>query len=183
MHIDEFVKWWSENKTSFFFPFKVDAKPTVKESYLLSRNWELCAVCCVLDSGGPGLGLGLVLWLVLGLGFAVAEFVFSIALARPPPRVAFRADSSCCRAAWACWRSNWSCIWSCWSCEAEGPELSWPPAERRTPDNWDRSSGGRQWTRQGLYVKQGRTLTLSIQFSTNLHHLSTLLSIRNSSVQ
>lgn len=120
----------------------------VWQSHLLSRNWELCAVCCVLDSGGPGLGLGLVLWLALGLGLAAAEFVLRIALARPPPRVAFRADSSCWRAAWACWRSNWSCIWSCWSWEAEGPELSWPPAERRTPDNCDRSSGGSRTERR-----------------------------------
>lgn len=110
-------------------------------AHLLSRNWELCAVCCVLGSAGPGLGLGLVLWLALGLGFAAAELVFRIALARPPPLVAFRAVSSCWRAACACCRSSWSCIWSCWSWEADGPELSWPPAERRTPDNWDRSSG------------------------------------------
>ena len=99
-------------------------------------------MCCALDSGGPGLGLGLVLWLALELGFVAAELELRIALALPPPLVAFRAVSSCCRAAWACCRSNWSCIWSCWSWEAEGPELSWPPAERRTPDNWDRSSGG-----------------------------------------
>lgn len=141
--------------------------------YLLSRNWELCALCCVLDSGGPGLGLGLELW--LALGFAVAEFVFSIVLARPPPRVAFRADSSCCRAAWACCRSNWSCIWSCWSCEAEGPELSWPPAERRTPDNWDRSSGSKEDT--GLTLnKVWRRLSWSTQFSVNQHHLRSTVS-------
>ncbi len=66
-----------------------------QQTNLLSRNWELCALCCVLDSGGPGLGLGFVLWLALGLGFAAAELVLRIALARLPPRVAFRAVSNC----------------------------------------------------------------------------------------
>lgn len=127
-------------------------------SYLLSRNWELCAVCCVLGSVAPGWGLGLLAWLALGLGFAAVEFVLRIALARPPPRLAFRAVSSCWRATCACWRSSWSCIWSCWSCEAEGPELSWPPAERRTPDNWDRSSTRSKHTEFRVRNCDGKTL-------------------------
>ena len=87
------------------------------------------------------MGLGLGLWLALLPGLA-AELVLRMALVRPLPRVALRAVSSCWRAACACCRSSCSCIWSCCSWEAEGPELSWPPAERRTPESWDRSSGG-----------------------------------------
>lgn len=99
-----------------------------RTSYLVRRNWEFWIVCwlfSVLD----------VLVVVVDCVIVVLTLIVLVRL------VALRAVSSCCLAACACCRSNCSCICSCCNCEAEGPEeLSCPPAERLTPDSWDKSS-------------------------------------------
>lgn len=97
-------------------------------NYLVKRNWEFWIVCWLLS----------VLAVLVVAVDCVIVVVTLLVLVR---RVALRAVSSCCRAAWACCRSSCSCICSCCNWEAEGPEeLSCPPAERLTPDNWDKSS-------------------------------------------
>lgn len=94
----------------------------------MRRNWEFWIVCwlfSVLD----------VLVVVVDCVIVVLTLIVLVRL------VALRAVSSCCLAACACCRSNCSCICSCCNWEAEGPEeLSCPPAERLTPDSWDKSS-------------------------------------------
>lgn len=97
-------------------------------NYLVKRNWEFWIVCWLLS----------VLAVLVVAVDCVIVVVTLLVLVR---RVALRAVSSCCRAAWACCRSSCSCICNCCNWEAEGPEeFSCPPAERLTPDNWDKSS-------------------------------------------
>lgn len=100
--------------------------------YLVRRNWEFWIACWLFSA------LDVLVVAVDCVTVVVTLLVF-VRL------VALRAVSSCCLAACACCLSNCSCICSCCNWDAEGPEeLSCPPADRLTPDSWDKSSANRK---------------------------------------